>query len=65
MWAGPLNQKQGWSQQKRCGSHPLRGRMLVKLLLNVLLLPVNIVLLVPRLVLMLTIMPKMKVWTTA
>jgi len=39
--------------------------MLVKLLLNVLLLPVNIVLLVPRLVLMLTIMPKMKVWTTA
>lgn len=39
--------------------------MLVKLIFNVLLLPINLALFVPRLALKLTIMANMKLWITA
>ncbi len=38
--------------------------MLLKLLLNVLLLPVNVLLLIPKLLLKVTIMSNVKLWIT-
>ena len=39
--------------------------MLLKLLLNIILIPINLILLIPRLLLKATVAAKMKLWTVA